>query len=304
MKQADYKTPFLAFLLQWLAAHDLLKWMSDKMYIKLIYRFSMGEKLNLENPQTFNEKLQWLKLYDRNPLYTDLVDKYRVREFVKDRTGGGQHLIPLLGVWDKVEDIDFEKLPSQFVLKCNHDSGGWIICKDKKKLDISKARTFLKKRLARNFFWNAREWPYKNVRKKIIAEQYMVDESGTELKDYKFFCFNGKCKAIFIATDRGVDTRFDFFDESFNHLPFTNGHPNADKQIQRPATLSEMICIAELLSAGIPQVRVDLYDVFGHIYFGEMTFFHWGGKKPFKPKEWDWKFGQWIELPSKKSRSR
>ena len=298
MKQADYKTPFMAFFLQWLAAHDLLKWMPDMLYIKLIYRFSMGKRLNLENPQTYNEKLQWLKLYDRNPLYTDLVDKYRVRKFVKERIGE-EHLIPLLGVWNNVEDIDFESLPSQFVIKCNHDSGGWIICKDKTKLDILNARTFLKKRLSRNFFWNAREWPYKNVQKRIIAEQYMVDESGTELKDYKFFCFNGKCKAIFIATDRGVDTRFDFFDESFNHLPFTNGHPNADKQILRPANLSEMIRIAELLSVGIPQVRVDLYDVFGHIYFGEMTFFHWGGKKPFKPEEWDWKFGQWIELPNK-----
>lgn len=296
MGQKEFKVPRAAFIVQYLAAHGLLKWLSDKSYIKLIYRTSMGKKLNLTNPVTFNEKLQWLKLYDRKPEYTDMVDKYAVRKFIKERVGE-QYLIPLIGVWDNVDEIDFSLLPNQFVLKCNHDSGGWVICKDKDQLDIEATKSFLRKRLKRNFFWNAREWPYKNVRRKIVCEQFMVDESGTELKDYKFFCFNGRCEAIFIATDRGVDTRFDFFDRNFNHLPFTNGHPNADKPIHRPENLEKMIKVAEALSVGIPQVRVDLYNVMGKIYFGEMTFFHWGGKKPFKPEKWDEWLGSFIELP-------
>ena len=298
MEQKEFKTPKYAFILQYLAAHGFLKWLSDERYIKMIYKASMNKKLDLTNPTTFNEKLQWLKLYDRRDEYTQMVDKYAVREYVKDRIGT-EFLIPLLGAWDNADEIDFSQLPNQFVLKCNHDSGGWIICKDKNTLDIESARSFLKKRLRRNFFWNAREWPYKNVKRKIICEKYMVDESGTELKDYKFFCFNGKCEAIFIATDRGKDTRFDFFDKNFKHLPFTNGHPNADRIIQKPENLQEMIRIAELLSIGIPQVRVDLYNVRGKIYFGEMTFFHWGGKKPFKPEKWDYWLGSFIDLPLK-----
>lgn len=298
MEQQGFKIPKAAFIVQYLAAHGLLKWLNDESYIRLIYRTSMNKKLNLDNPTTFNEKLQWLKLYDRKPEYTQMVDKYAVREFVENRIGH-KYLIPLIGVWENVDDIDFTELPNQFVLKCNHDSGGWILCKDKNTLDIKSAKSFLKKRLKRNFFWNAREWPYKNVKRKIICERFMVDESGTELKDYKFFCFNGRCEAIFIATDRGVDTRFDFFDRDFNHLPFTNGHPNADKPILKPNNLKEMIRIAQELSIGIPQVRVDLYNVKGQIYFGEMTFFHWGGKKPFKPEKWDQWLGSFIELPEK-----
>lgn len=297
--QKEFRVPLRAFLLQWMSAHNLLHWMSDKTYIKLIYEASMRKKLDLTSPSSFNEKLQWLKLYDRNPLYTSLVDKYAVRQFIKD-TIGEQFLIPLLGVWDKVEDIDFNKLPNQFVLKCNHDSGGWVICKDKTKLDINRTKHFLTKRLKRNFFWAAREWPYKNVTRKIICEKYMVDESGTELKDYKFFCFDGVCKAIFIATDRGVDTRFDFFDRDFNHLPVTNGHPNADHIPNRPQNLDQMIEIAETLSKDIPQVRVDLYNVNGQILFGEMTFFHWGGKKPFNPDSFDTWLGSFIKLPTER----
>lgn len=298
MKHTDFKTRKLAFFVQYLAAHGFLKWLSDEKYIKLIYRVSMNKKLNLANPTTFNEKLQWLKLYDRRNEYTEMVDKYTVRDYVKNRIGES-HLIPLIGVWDNVDEIDFSKLPNKFVLKCNHDSGGWVICRDKDTLDIKSTKSFLRKRLNRNFFWNAREWPYKNVKRKIICEKFMVDESGTELKDYKFFCFDGKCEAIFIATNRGIDTRFDFFDRNFKHLPFTNGHPNADHAIQRPENLQEMIRIAELLSVGIPQVRVDLYNVRGKIYFGEMTFFHWGGKKPFNPEKWDYWLGSFIKLPTR-----
>lgn len=293
------ETPKMATVFQLLGSHGLLNWVPDKLYIKIIYRLSMQKKCNLKDPQTYTEKLQWIKLYDRRPDYTMMADKYEVRKYVADRVGG-EHLIPLLGVWDSPDDIDFDSLPDSFVLKCNHDSGGVVICKDKSQLNVFDAKRFLKKRLKRNFYWAAREWPYKNIKRKIIAEKFMVDESGYELKDYKFFCFDGICKAAFIATDRGVDTRFDFFDTDFKHLPIKNGHENANQIIRKPDSWEEMIKIAEKLSIGIPQVRVDLYDIYGHIYFGEMTIFHWGGKTPFEPDEWDYKFGSYISLPTRK----
>lgn len=301
MTDDNFKIPIKAFWLQFCAARGFTNWMPDKMFIKLSYRFNMGKKLNLNNPKTYNEKLQWLKLYDRNPAYTNMVDKYKVRDYVANKIGE-EYLIPLLGVWDDPQDIDFSELPDQFVLKCNHDSGGVVICKDKSQLDRSKSIKFLKKCLKRNFYYRAREWPYKDIITKVIAEKYLVDESGYQLKDYKFFCFDGKCKFSFIATDRENDTRFDFFDINFNHIPVKNGHDNSDKPIEKPKTWEKMILLAEKLSYGIPQVRVDLYDVFGHIYFGEMTFFHFGGKKPFNPEIWDYKFGTYIKLPNKEGK--
>ena len=276
--------------------------LSDTAYIKLAYWLALKRKLNLNNPQTYNEKLQWLKLYDHNPNYSRLVDKYEVREYIKN-TIGEEYLIPLLGVWDNFDDIDFSLLPDQFVLKCNHDSGGLVICDDKSNLDIKKARKKINKCLKANYYWSGREWPYKNVKPKIIAEKYMVDESGYELKDYKFFCFDGEVKALFIATDRGIkteETKFDFYDAEFNHLPFTNGHPNSNKEINKPQSFEEMKSLASILSKGMPQVRVDFYDINGKVYFGELTFFHWGGLVPFVPEEWDYTFGSWIDIDGKK----
>lgn len=271
--------------------------MDDEKYLKKLYMSNFGKELDLENPKTFNEKLQWLKLYDRKPEYTMMVDKYRVREYISEKLGE-EYLIPLLGVWDDPEEIDFDKLPNQFVLKCNHNSGlGMCICKDKSKLDIKKVKAELKKGLKENFYLRGREWPYKDVPRKIICEKYMVDESGYELKDYKIFCFNGEPKALFVATDRMTDTKFDFFDVEFNHLPFTNGHPNAEKEIAKPQNLDEMLKAASILSKGIPQVRIDLYNVNGKILFGEMTFSHWSGMVPFEPNKWDERFGEWIVLP-------
>lgn len=190
--------------------------------LKILFRNMMGKECNFDNPQSYNEKLQWLKIYDRNPIYTQLVDKYEVRKFIAERIGD-EYLIPCLGVWNHFDEIDFSKLPEQFVLKCTHDSGGLIICKDKSKLDIKQAKKKIEHCLRRNYFWNKQEWPYKDVKPRIIAEQYTVDESGYELRDYKIFCFDGVPKALFIATDRGIDTKFDFFDTEFRHLPFTNG---------------------------------------------------------------------------------
>lgn len=271
---------------------------ADRFYLKLLYKNRMKKKLNLDNPTTYNEKLQWMKLYNRNPNYTMMVDKYAVKEYVRERLGE-EYIIPTLGVWDQFDDIDFDKLPGQFVLKCTHDSGGLVICTDKSKLDIQDARKRINHALKRKYYLNTREWPYKDVKPRIIAEKYMVDESGYELKDYKFFVFDGVMRAMFIATDRTAKTEtcFDFFDRDFKHLPFTNGHPNATHEIKKPENYEEMIAVAEKLGKGIPQARIDLYNINGKIYFGEITFFHWSGFKPFVPEEWDEKFGSWIDLP-------
>lgn len=274
---------------------DLRYLLPDKLYLKVRFRIRMGKKLNLKDPKTFNEKLQWMKLYDRNPLYTTLVDKFKAKEWVAKRIGK-EHIIPIIGVFDNFDDIDFNKLPNQFVIKCSHNCGV-VVCKDKKDFDINKARKVINQTMRTNYFYWSREWPYKNVPRKVIIEKYMVDESGYELKDYKFFCFNGVPKYFFIATDRSEhDTCFDFFDMDFNHLPIVQGHPNAKKEIKKPEKFEEMIEIARQLSKGLKQVRVDLYNVNGTIFFGEMTFFHFGGIVPFEPNEWDYVFGEQICL--------
>lgn len=274
---------------------------ADALYLKLLYKNRMKKKLDLINPKTYNEKLQWLKLYNRKQEYTIMVDKYAVKGYV-EKIIGKEYIIPTLGVWEHFDDIDFDKLPDQFVLKCTHDSGGLVICKDKETLDKEKAKKQIEHCLKRRYFLNTREWPYKDVKPQIIAEKYMVDESGYELKDYKFFTFDGKVKAMFIATDRGSEseTCFDFYDCNFEHLPFKNGHPNAKKKIIKPENFDKMIELAEKLGKDIPHARIDFYNINGKIYFGEITFFHWSGLKPFEPEEWDYKFGSWIQLPEGK----
>lgn len=273
--------------------------LSDKSLIKLIFRARVGYKLDLENPKTFNEKLQWLKLYDRRPEYTDLVDKAAVKRFVSNQIGE-KYIVPQLGVWKKFDDIEFDSLPNQFVLKTTHDSGSVIICKDKSSFNIDEAREKLNSSLQRDFYLRGREWPYKNVPRRIIAEQYLEDIETGEARDYKFFCFNGKAKVLFVATNRQTDTRFDFYDLDFRHLPIVNGHPNSEKKIKKPNTFYEMIQLSERLSSGIPHVRVDFYEINNKIYFGEMTFFHYSGFTPFEPEIWDRKFGDLLVLPEKK----
>lgn len=274
---------------------------NDERFIKIKWKFSaMRYPLDLKNPKTFNEKQNWLKLYDRKPEYTMMVDKYLVKPYVAGIIGD-QYIIPTLGVWDRPEEVDFDSLPEKFVLKCNHNSGcGMIICKDKSKLNIDEAKIELQKGLNDDYFVSNREWPYKDVPRKIIAEQYMEDEETHELRDYKFFCFSGAVKALFIATDRSKgdhETRFDFYDENFNHLPFTNGHPNAAIPPTKPKCFEEMKRIASILSKDLPSARIDLYEINGKVYFGEITFTHWGGFVPFEPKNWDRTFGDWIKLP-------
>ena len=274
---------------------------NPEIYLKKVYKHRMGCDLNLKNPTTFNEKLQWLKLYDHNPIYTKLVDKYEVKNYIAEKIGD-QYVISTIGCWDKVEDIDFGNLPDQFVLKCTHDSGGLVICKDKKNFDVKKAKKKLKKSLKRNFYYMGFEWPYRNVKPRIIAEHYMEDSKTKELRDYKFFCFNGVVKALFIATERqkeGEDVKFDFFDTDYNHLPFRQGHENAPVLPEKPKCFEEMKTLAAILSKDLPHVRVDFYEVDGKVYFGEMTFFHHGGWTKFDPEEWDDIFGSWLNLPEK-----
>lgn len=275
---------------------------NDALYLKILYRLEFKRKLDLNNPITYSEKLQWLKLYYHNPIHTIMADKYAVKQYVKELVGE-QYIIPTLFVWDCVEDIDWEQLPQQFVLKTTHDSGnfGVIICKNKSKLDISSVEKRLRKSLNRSTFILGREWPYKNIKPQIIAEKYMEDIAQGELRDYKFFCFDGAVKAMLIASGRhsGKDVCVDFYDRDFNWLPLRQSHENAEIHPQKPMLLSEMITLAERLSLGIPQVRVDLYESNGQIYFGEYTFFNSGGLTPFRPEEYDYQFGEWLTLPDK-----
>lgn len=274
--------------------------LTDKQYIRAKWRIEMGDRnLDLINPRTFNEKLQWLKLYDRKPIYTTMVDKFAVKQYVAERIGD-EYVIPLLGVWDRVDDIVWDMLPNQFVIKCSHDSGGVVICKDKSRFDKDKAIKDLKKWMKTDYYWKSREWPYKNVKKRIFAEAYMEDSYG-ELRDYKWFCFNGEPKFMLLSADRMKtgSTKTDFFDAEYNHLPFTHGHPNQDCAIPKPDGFEKMKDLAAILSEGIPSVRVDFYDINGRVFFGEFTFFSSGGMCPFEPEEWDYTFGDWLKLPGR-----
>lgn len=277
----------------------LLKLLPDYIFLQIKYRYKFNKKLDLKKPQTFNEKLQWLKLYDRNPEYTKMVDKYEAKKYVANIIGE-EYIIPTLGVYDKFEDINFATLPNQFVIKCTHDSGGLIICKDKTKLNIKEARKKISKSLKRNYFYTGREWPYKNVKPRIIAEQYMVDESGTELKDYKFFCFNGEPKLLFVAKDRPYATKFNYYDMDFKKLPFKQHYKNFNDYIEKPKGFEKMIELSRKLSKDIPHVRVDFYDINGKVYFGELTFYHFSGFEKFEPEEWDRILGDMLKLPKEK----
>ncbi len=277
-----------------------LSFLPDKLYLRLFYFSTTGRKINFKNPKGFNEKLQWLKVNDRRPEYTKLVDKIAVREYIKEVLGE-EYLFPLLGKWESFDEIDFDAMPNQFVLKCNHDSGSTKIVKDKSALtkeELAEMKKIFTKRLKKDFFYAGREYPYKGIKPYIMAEQLMTDGENAEksIEDYKFFCFNGEPKVMFVATDRSADCKFDFFDMDFNHLDIFNIHPNTDKPIEKPALFEEMKQIAAKLSKGMRQVRIDLYELNGKIYFGEYTFFHGGGFQLFYPEKWERQLGDWIEL--------
>ena len=287
---------------RFLAFYGFLKHLPDRAYLKLIYKCQMGKKPDLEHPATYNEKLQWLKLHDHDPRYPHLADKCEVKQFVKEKIGE-QYLIPTLGVFETFDDIDFDALPRQFVIKCTHDSGSTVICRDKTTFDIEACRKKIQKALRTNYYLRWREWPYQKVKRRIMVEAYLEDEQTRELCDYKFFVFDGVVKAMFIAANRYSDTKeltFDFYDRDFAHLPIRQGHPNADAPQKRPATFDEMIRLAETLAADLPHARVDFYEANGRIYFGEITFYHFSGAVPFEPETWDKTFGDWLRLPASK----
>lgn len=279
-------------------AHGMYDSMDDAEYLKLAFELNLGTKLNLESPETFNEKLQWLKLYDRRPEYTTMVDKYEVKKYVADRIGA-EYLIPTLGVWDSFDEIDFDSLPQQFVLKCTHDSGGLVICKDKSVFDVKAAKNKINQSLKRNFFFFGREWPYKDVKPRIIAEKYMEDAGSEVLNDYKLMCFNGKVKCSFVCSERFSEDglKVTFFDRDWNVMPFERHYPRSQCPIAKPSSYDDMVRLAEQLSKDIPFVRVDFYEVSGKIYFGELTFYPGSGFEEFEPFEWDKTLGSWIELP-------
>lgn len=273
-------------------------WLPDKPYLSLVYRCIFGKKLNWRNPLSYNEKINWLKVYDHNPLYTQLVDKYAVKNYVAEKIGS-EYIIPTLAVWDMPEQIDWDSLPNQFVLKTTHGGGGdgVVICRDKSSFDKAKAIAKLNNAMKTSPYKRLREWPYKHVKHRILAEQYMEDASTKELRDYKFFAFDGEVKALFIATDRqNGGVKFDYFDADFNHLDLVQEHPMSGKQIRKPVAFEEMKRLAGLLSKGLKQVRCDFYEVNGKVYFGELTFSHHGGITPFHPESWDYTFGKWIDL--------
>lgn len=275
----------------------IFKHLPDKTALKIQYKNTFLTDLDLENPKTFNEKLQWLKLYNRKPEYSKMVDKYEAKKYVASIIGE-EYIIPTYGVWTSFDEINFDELPNQFVLKCTHGSGDVVVVKDKSEFDINSAREKIEKSLKTNYYKISREWPYKNVQPRVIAEKYMEDNSGG-LIDYKIFCFNGEAKFMLIATDRftSEELKFDYFDRDFNWLDFEWTHKRSDIKPERPLNFEKMFQLAEKLSEGLPHVRVDFYESNREIYFGELTFFHASGLEKFNPQEWDEKIGAMLKLP-------
>lgn len=279
--------------------------LKDEDYINMCYETTFDKKLNLEDPQTFNEKLQWLKLYDKNPKYTKLVDKYEVKKYVANIIGE-EHIIPTLGIYNSFEEIDFQKLPNQFVMKCTHDSGSIIICKDKSKFNMEKAKNKINKALKYNYYYAGREWPYKNVKPRIIIESFMDDGVNSQLVDYKLQCFWGKVDNILVCVDRDKETgvKYHYFDTNWKYLKYCP-YPGINEKninISKPKQLDKMIKIAERLSAGIPEVRIDLYIIHGKIYFGEYTFFTNGGFDTTITSDADIILGEKLKLPIKREK--
>lgn len=275
--------------------------LNDKLFLKMEYFFRIGKRLNLKKPQSFNEKLQWLKLYDRNPYYTDLADKCAVRKIVAKEIGES-YLIPIIGIYKSFDEIDFDILPDKFVIKCSHDSGGVFICKDKAKLDIIDLKNKVNRLLKVNYYYVHREWVYKNIPPMIIIEKYMTDNVNSQLFDYKIMCFNGKAKCSFVCTERDnkeLGLAVTFFDINWNRMPFKRHYRVSDKKIAKPKNYDLMIKLSETLAKRIPFVRVDWYEINGKLYFGELIFYLGSGLEEFEPVEWDYKLGKMIKLPTK-----
>ncbi|MGN8646341.1 ATP-grasp fold amidoligase family protein [Gracilibacillus sp. HCP3S3_G5_1] len=286
-------------IIRFLGGREYLNWIPDEIYLKMFYYSETNQKLNLNNPKTFNEKLQWLKLHDRKNIYSQYVDKFAVRSFIKEHIGE-EYLVPMIGIFESVEEIDWEKLPNKFVLKCTHGSGGNIICTDKTKLNIKETKNKLNKWMKRNWYWLGREWPYKNVKPRIICEKFIEQDDGDELRDYRFFCFNGEPK--FITVDFSITnkdkTRRNLYDLDWSLMEQEISYPKElSYKVKKPKKLEEMIDLARKISANIPHVRIDFYYINEKILFGEMTLYHQNGLGRIRPDDFNYEIGSWLELP-------
>ena len=280
-----------------LKRRDLLKFLSDKAFIKAVYRAKFGKKLNLKNPKTFNEKLQWLKLNDNDPKYAKMVDKYEAKKYVGDIIGE-EYIIPTYGVYDNFDEIDFDSLPNSFVIKCTHDSGGVAICKDKKTFDKKSAKEKIEKSLKRNYFNEGREPVYKYVKPRIIVEKYMEDKKQKEIVDYKFFCFNGEPKIMYISDGSHTENQsIAFFDMDYNSLDIEREDYKKMVDIPlKPKNFEKMKEFSRILSKNMYHLRVDFYEINGHLYFGELTFITCSGLIPFKKQEYDELLGSYLDI--------
>lgn len=275
----------------------LLDWLSEKEYIKITYRLAFGRKLNLDDPKALTEKINWYKLYYRDPLMRKCVDKYEVRQYVRESIGDA-YLNECFGVWNSIEEIDYNALPNQFVLKPTNGSGDIVICKNKSHFNWEEAKRTLTKYSKRSFATKTKEWAYYDVPFRIIGERLIKSSDENQIKDYKFFCFNGEPEFLFVASDRGTEhLKFDFFDKKWNRLPITNAHEH-NMTLNKPQYFNEMLEIARKLSKPFPHVRVDLYEEENKVFFGELTFYHFGGFTKFEPDEWDYKLEEYFDLKS------
>lgn len=275
----------------------LMDWMSDEKYLKFTYRLIFRRKLNLDDPKAYTEKLAWTKLHWRSSLVEKCSDKYKVREYVKEKLGSDaeKYLNEIYGVWDRVEDIDFDNLPNKFVIRPTNGSGDVLICNDKRKLKLNKAKKHLEKNKDNSFARLAREWVYYNLEQRFLVEKIIESKDGGAIKDYKFFCFHGKPKFLYVCSEREIEPRFNFYDLEWNPIPVINGH-KVMKSVSKPNMFEEMIELAKKLSEDFPHVRVDLYQENGRIYFGELTFYHAGGFIKFEPDKYDFEFGEYLDL--------
>ncbi|MBR3019910.1 MAG: glycosyl transferase [Clostridia bacterium] len=281
--------------------------MDDETYLRKMFKGRVGYEPNLDNPRSFNEKLQWLKLHDRNPVYTVMVDKIEAKKYVANIIGE-EYIIPTIAVWDSVESIDFDSLPNRFVLKCSHDSGGLVICKDKKTLDVDAAKAKLTWAMQRKYYLHGREWPYKQVVPRILCEAFLGDEDGEpdnsqengDIMDYKIMCFGGEAKCSFVCSERysADGLKVTFFDRDWHVMPFIRYYPKSTKDIPKPKLYEKMIALSEKLSKGMPFARIDWYEVKGKLYFGEITLYPGNGFEPFTPVSADYELGSWIPLPA------
>lgn len=298
MKISNYvKNPKKIILL--FMSKGLFNFLDDTTYLKLQFYLKMGQRLNLQSPQTYNEKIQWLKLYDRKKIYTTMVDKYEAKKYVANLIGEN-YIIPTIGIYNYFEEIDFDTLPNQFVIKCTHDSGGLIICRDKTKLNINEVQKTINHYLNRNYYNSGREWPYKDVKPRIIIEQYMEDKHSKSLKDFKFYCFNGEPKYLYVSEglENHKTARMEFFDMGFNSAPFAReDYKTFESKPKKPIHFEKMKELSRILSKGIPFLRVDFYEINGVIYFGELTFSPCSGYMKVHPKEYDKILGDMLILP-------